>query len=76
MNSPCSLNNLWGTVRRIDEVWMSRAQFARDAIQRISSDVAADRQEDNAILRIELFYSGASPRRITFAEYFLQIAEQ
>jgi hypothetical protein len=23
-DAPCSLNNLWGAMRRIDEVWMSR----------------------------------------------------
>jgi hypothetical protein len=63
-------------MRRIDEVWMSRAQFARDAIQRIPSNVAADRQENNAILRVEFCNSGAARRRIALTEHLLQIAEQ
>ena len=75
-DSPRSLNNLWGTMRRIDEVWMSRAQFARDAIQCIPSNVAADRQENNAILGVEFCNSGAATRRIALTEHLLQIAEQ
>jgi hypothetical protein len=75
-DSPCVLNNLWGAMRRIDEVWMSRAQFARDAIQRIPSNVAADRQENNAILCVEFCNSGAATRRISLTEHLLQIAEQ
>jgi hypothetical protein len=63
-------------MRRIDEVWMSRAQFARDAIQRIPSNVAANRQENNAILRVEFCNSGAAARRLALAEHLLQIAEQ
>jgi hypothetical protein len=63
-------------MRRIDEVWMSRAQFARDATQRIPSNVAADRQENNAILRVEFCNSGAATRRISLTEHLLQIAEQ
>jgi hypothetical protein len=61
---------------RIDKVWMFRAQFARYGTQRILSNVSADWQEDNAILRVELCNSGAATCRIALTEHFLKIAEQ
>ena len=63
-------------MRRIDEVWMCRAEVSGELVQSVVSNKDTGRDVQHAVFSIEVLNGGAAARRVTFAKDFLKIAVQ
>ena len=63
-------------MRRIDEVWMCRAEVSGELVQSVVSNKDTGRDVQHAVFSIEVLNGGAAAGRITFAKDFLEVAAQ
>jgi hypothetical protein len=63
-------------MRRIDEVWMCRAEVSGELVQSVMSNKDTGRDVQRTVLSIEFLNGGAAAARVTFAKDFLKIAVQ
>ena len=63
-------------MRRIDEVWMCRAEVPGELVQSVVSNKDTGRHVQKAVFSIEVLNGGAAAGRVSFAKDFLKVALQ
>jgi hypothetical protein len=74
--NPPVVEGLWLSMRRIDEVWMCRAEVSGELVQSVVSNKDTGRDVQHAVFSIEVLNGGAAAGRVTFAKDFLKVAVQ
>ena len=60
-------------MRRIDEVWMCRAEVSGELVYSVVSSKGTGRDIQHAVFSVEVLNGGAAAGRVTFAKDFLKL---